>query len=101
VLFEIKHRAGDCVREVAGVDVFKRPSFAPSEMEPLASQPARFQLSCAASDAIEQEAPGFTGRGFFRLHTSSSAMPRGGWLTLSDLRGPTLAIPCERCGRYV
>jgi hypothetical protein len=27
-------------------------------------------------------------------------MPRDGSLILSDVRGPTLAIVCERCGRY-
>ena len=27
-------------------------------------------------------------------------MPRDGSLTLSGVRGPTLAIGCERCGRY-
>jgi hypothetical protein len=27
-------------------------------------------------------------------------MPRDGSLTLSDLREPTLAIACERCGRH-
>jgi hypothetical protein len=27
-------------------------------------------------------------------------MPRDGSLTLSDIREPTLAIGCERCGRY-
>ena len=32
MLFEIGTHAGDCVRKVAGVDVFERPSFAPSEM---------------------------------------------------------------------
>jgi hypothetical protein len=26
-------------------------------------------------------------------------MPRDGSLTLSDVRGPTLSIVCERCGR--
>ena len=28
------------------------------------------------------------------------AMPRDGSLTLSDIREPTLAIGCERCGRH-
>jgi hypothetical protein len=27
-------------------------------------------------------------------------MPRDGSLTLSDIREPTLAIACQRCGRY-
>jgi hypothetical protein len=27
-------------------------------------------------------------------------MPRDGSLTLSDIRGPMLAIGCERCGRH-
>jgi hypothetical protein len=27
-------------------------------------------------------------------------MPRDGSLTLSDIREPTLAIACERCGRH-
>ena len=27
-------------------------------------------------------------------------MPRDGSLTLSDIREPTLAIGCERCGRH-
>ena len=27
-------------------------------------------------------------------------MPREGSLTLSDIREPTLAIACQRCGRY-
>jgi hypothetical protein len=27
-------------------------------------------------------------------------MPRDGSLTLSDIREPTLAIVCQRCGRY-
>jgi hypothetical protein len=27
-------------------------------------------------------------------------MPRDGALTLSDIRGPTLTIACERCGRH-
>jgi hypothetical protein len=26
-------------------------------------------------------------------------IPRGGAVTLADVRGPTLAIICERCGR--
>jgi hypothetical protein len=27
-------------------------------------------------------------------------MPRGGAMTLADLREPTIEIVCERCGRY-
>jgi hypothetical protein len=27
-------------------------------------------------------------------------MPRGGAVTLADIREPTLAIGCERCGRH-
>jgi hypothetical protein len=26
-------------------------------------------------------------------------VPRNGWLTLSDVRGPTLTIVCEPCGK--
>jgi hypothetical protein len=34
------------------------------------------------------------------LARSVRAMPRDGSMTLSDVRGPTLAIGCERCGRH-
>jgi hypothetical protein len=37
---------------------------------------------------------------FCKRFNLSSTMPRDGSLTLSDIREPTLAIGCERCGRH-
>jgi hypothetical protein len=43
---------------------------------------------------------GYFGLGERHSGAEQAAMPRDGSLTLSDIRGPTLAIGCERCGRH-